>query len=650
MPYTDKKEYNRRRREDGRKVTEPPKPQEFIAVDGEGVETSGGQVYSLLSASTGQDITRKEGLGTEECLRFLLSLKKNGVQVVGFGFSYDANMILKDLEPEELLSLYEQEECWFRGTDHDYKIQRVKGKTFTISQYTRRRWYHERTERQRSVIVWDSFGFFQGSFVQAIEQWKITLSDEETRVLIEGKSERGGFLWENIENLKVYNLLECKLLVLLMERVQSTLRALDLYLNRWDGAGAVAACMMKKYKVAQHIVQDYPEEVLNAMMRAYFGGRTQCVQFGVFNGPVYHYDLNSAYPSAYLDLPTCKGTWHTTDRFIPGAKYGMYQVTWKIPEKDLITPFPYRLDTGSITYPRQGRGIYHAALVAIALKRWPKCITIEKGWLFTPESDVRPFAFIKDFMVERLRLKALGDERHIMMKLGANSIYGKTAQGVSYKNHIPPYQNYFWAGMITCWAQCQLLAAALQDESAVIMFGTDAIFTTRPLNLALGKDLGTWEDCGIMDRFEVYQPGLYRMLFNDEEPQTKTRGFHKDEVDFDTLRRIWEEKRYGGCYPAEVTRFRGYEISMAQNNPGEWRTWKDDTKTINLRPGGFGTVNDPGRKSYHDFSKRNNYRYDYIHGGEELSAPYDKKNLTLPAPDNTLIMEQWEFLDNPAID
>src|SRR6266498_4902805 len=109
MPYKDKSEYNRKRRADGRKVN-IPKPRKFIAIDGEGLETSGKQAYALPSASTGESITCKEGLSTEECLRFILSLKEKGTELVSFSFSYDVNFIFKDLPEKALLKLYQNEE------------------------------------------------------------------------------------------------------------------------------------------------------------------------------------------------------------------------------------------------------------------------------------------------------------------------------------------------------------------------------------------------------------------------------------------------------------------------------------------------------------------------------------------------------------
>lgn len=633
-----------------------PKPRTFIAVDGEGIETEEVQIYSILSSSIHNPIIKKEGLSTEECLRFLLDLSATGVTVVGYGFNYDVNMILKDLDKERLIALYERETCWLPGQASDYRIERVKGKTLRVSEYSKRKVYHQASTRLRSVTIWDVLGFFQGPFLKAVEEWRIPLSSKQREILERGKERRGEFQWDDLIDIIDYNHLECDLLVLLMNEVQAMLRKQSLYLSRWDGAGSIATSLMKKYGVNKYVNRGFNSDVEEAIMRAYFGGRSQCVQFGLFSGPIYHYDINSSYPSSYLDLPTLHGKWHYTDSYLPDQSYALYEVEWDIPEEYPIIPFPYRGKDGGIRYPNKGRGIYHSTLVAAAQTRLSKYIHILKGWVFTPESDEKPFAFVRPFMEERLRLKREGDLRHITMKLGANSIYGKTAQSVSYGDEVPPYQSYYWAGRITSWTHEQLLKASFLSPNNIIFFGTDSIFSRIPLEVPIGTELGTWEDCndeGPLEEFELYQPGLYRMKWNDES-QVRTRGFHTSEIDFDVLRQLWKEKTYGGCYKTRVVRFQGLEICTAQNNLSQWRQWKAINKDLHLRPSGFGIVSDPGKNSYHGWSYQDSYRYRYVDGGTELSYPFEKAKMRLPDPNNHLQLTKFcldaEWADDQSLD
>ena len=75
-----------------------------IGVDGEGEDGR----YTLLAACDENGFERfiedREGLDTERCLRFLLSLPSKPF-VFGFAFSYDVNMILSSLSHDELFTL-----------------------------------------------------------------------------------------------------------------------------------------------------------------------------------------------------------------------------------------------------------------------------------------------------------------------------------------------------------------------------------------------------------------------------------------------------------------------------------------------------------------------------------------------------------------
>lgn len=658
MPSKSTPEYWQERRKKGK--GEIPAPWEFIAIDGEGIEETGGQSYALLSSSLHNPITRRIGLTTEECLRWLLSLKtKPRQQLVAFAFTYDINKILRTLPGKLLRDLYEKEKCWYEGKETDYLIYWTKGKTFRVIEYAARAAYHDKNERRRSCVVWDVFGFFQGRFIKAIEDYRIPISSDEKSILESGKGSRGEFKWKDLKEITRYNHLECDLLVKLMNNLQNLLRGMGLYLTRWDGAGAIAASLMLKNNVKSHVNRGFSAEVEDAIMRAYFGGRSQCVQFGVFDGPIYHYDINSAYPSSYLDLPSLHGKWRTSDRYLPNEKYVLYQVAWNIPYSEPLTPFPYRDNVGTIRYPHRGRGIYHSILVDAATQYFAKWIKIEKAWVFTPSTDDKPFAWVSSFMEERLRLKREGDLRHITMKLGGNSIYGKTAQGITFGEGLPPYQSYLWAGMITAWTQAQLLKAGLQAPPHIVFLGTDAIFSQVPLDLPIGTSLRTWEDCNNppISRFEIYQPGLYRMHFPGEEPTTKTRGFHKEEVDFDVLLNLWKEKKFNGELPLKVTRFIGLQIAWMQNALCDWGDWVTVRKNIHLSPGGWGTVTGWEQQNYLDKppSDKMNFRFEYIDGDKDgISERFSKKELHLPDPDDKLQMELYalenEWLANPDID
>src|SRR5437016_1911359 len=74
----------------GKSGQKPPKNLPFITIDGEALGESG---YHLLAASTGDEIVNRsaKGLSSQDCLRFLLQLKKKHDKAIfcGFGLGYD---------------------------------------------------------------------------------------------------------------------------------------------------------------------------------------------------------------------------------------------------------------------------------------------------------------------------------------------------------------------------------------------------------------------------------------------------------------------------------------------------------------------------------------------------------------------------------
>ena len=71
-----------------------------IGLDGEGLDNP--PRYIMLLASNGQGIIDPNGLTTDQCLEFLVSLPKTALKW-GYGFSYDVNMILGSW-PRDVLS------------------------------------------------------------------------------------------------------------------------------------------------------------------------------------------------------------------------------------------------------------------------------------------------------------------------------------------------------------------------------------------------------------------------------------------------------------------------------------------------------------------------------------------------------------------
>jgi hypothetical protein len=123
--------------------------------------------------------------------------------------------------------------------------------------------------------------------------------------------------------------------------------------------------------------------------------------------------------------------------------------------------------------------------------------------------------------------------------------------------------------------------SAMQQPSDIVAFATDAIFSTKHLNLTTGPNLGEFTQ----DTFEgitIVQAGVY-WLCKDGSWKEKYRGFDKG-----TLNRIgvicaWLRK---DDYRAQLTRFVGLGSALARTDFSIWRTWDRQEKMLDVRPQG----------------------------------------------------------------
>lgn len=546
----------------------------FIAIDGEGYTRGKTHYYTMLSSSEGDTIQDwKKGLSTNECLEFLHQYHGKGI-LVGFYVTYDINMLLRDVP---LLNL---RELWDTGYTNwnDWHLSWMAGKIFKVV-------------RDGKQVTWyDVFAFFQKSFIRALEDWKIAVPSE----IIEGKADRKNFNPKNAETIKKYNLIECELLVKLMDKLRAVAVDCGYLPKSWHGAGALANVILSQNKVEQFNV-DCPE--MNPIFLAgYYGGRNQVLQQGEFDR-AYTHDINSAYPYALVQLPSTEGYWEQYyDDFdtlpIQLERFAIHKVKWNVNKNHVLTPFPFR-HKQSIYWPYKGSGWYWSPEVEAAAKFYTsKELTIIESWRFTPASTVKPFSFIGDLYDRRRQYVRDGNDAQIILKLGINACYGKVAQSIGYKGNRPAYQNYFWAGWITSLTRAMVFELAATNPDTIVSFATDGVISTSKLTSHnLTKQLGGWSVDAITNLF-VLQPGVYCYDGSEHKTTFKSRGFAARSVNYERLRHIWREHGSLGDYSYKETRFIGLGSALQRNPPlTDWRRWIEQDRVINFAPNGDTTMN-----------------------------------------------------------
>lgn len=534
--------------------------------------------YVLLANSAGDAVWQDDGIGTFQAFRIICArareLDRRTTHVI-FGGSYDVNCWLQDLTPRALERVWRG--SWCLLGDYQYRVQYRPRRSFVI---------HELATGTH-VTVWDVWGFFQGTFVGALEKYGLPVPER----LREMKKARRTFRARDREQIIAYCHEECSLLVTLMEQVREHLATAKLPIRRWDGAGACAAALLGREGTRKHQAHA-PEPVRRAAQHAYAGGRIELIRYGhAPDVPLHHYDINSAYPAALRSVPSfTRGEWRHYPDGAGAPAYSCYRVKWYFYDAaGGCYPFFWRAPNGSIFYPPIGEGWYwtpevNAALEMLAARKIKGACEIQEAWGWHPESDEKPFSFVDTLFVQRAQWKRDGIGAEKMLKLALNSLYGKCAQHVGGKDGEPPrYHQLEWAGWITSATRAALYRAVCEAGPDAVMMATDGIFSTKPLGLPVSKELGEWE-YHVHKGATVVQSGVY-WLDDEESTSDFSRGFDRGTLDRAGIIRAWKRRKL--TWDASLTRFvtMGAVVSGIAR-PEHWRQWRTVPRVLTLTPSG----------------------------------------------------------------
>lgn len=590
----------------------------FRAWDGEGAEPEkkgDPQRYVIMCANDFPHLHNPEGIPTTEALSWLVQHAAHAPgHQIGFGTSYDVNMILADLPVEEVTALYMETDWEVELDDQVWRLQWIPGKMFNV-----------RAPDGQWARTWDTFGFFQCSFVGALERWGL----EVPEYLLEMKAKRGSFAGGHEWELKAYSELECQLLVDLMDRVRAGLRSQGLKPRTWHGAGAIASAALRTAGTKAYLGRERRSpRVEELILRSYFGGRTELFLQGEVPAAT-QYDVNSAYASALRLLPDGRGKWRQSRNWgLEGrwAPWGLWRVDWDLEdEEERLTPFPFRAGRG-IFYPVRGEGWYHATEVRAALRLYPGKIRVHDGYVFEPESNVQPFAFVEDLYALRNELKAANDPTATALKFGLASVWGKTSQATARDGRVPTYQDYFWAGATTALVRGWMLQLAADHRDRLIQISTDGLLLSghwpSPMDKLCGPGLGQLRRSRLHEVL-IAQPGMMSAWEAESgDAINQTRGFFRREIDFEKLRAVWRARGPHGQIVTKGIRFVGIGTCIATRQFKDWRKWKLQTQTLSLHS---------SRKYYADLNGAPHPSYELLPPFEirtGLSSPYEPKALT----------------------
>lgn len=494
---------------------------EFCGVDGEGGNIPDrnllfGDIHSYLLLRAGeQTVENPHGLSYQECFDFLCELPHNRIYVAYF-FDYDVTMMIRQLPEERARRLFNQAVRDIRGRrlpveiDHKWEIDYTPHKEFRIRKADASQW----------TIINDVGQFFQSSFLATIGKWEIG-TEQERAFIAKGKSMRADFA-DMDEEIRAYNAMECLHLEQLMSNFRGVCWEVGYVPKKWQGPGYLASAMLDYHKVPRReaipiLKNDSFRRLANA---AYYGGRFETTAAGPIPGPVYQYDINSAYPAALRKLPCLiHGSWKRSGDRPPDGSLWFGTVHFHHREARYLFNLPVRRKDGSIYYPREGSGVYWSPELDAAERAGTE-FDCSETWVHEGSCDCRWFDFIDDYYLQRLRLGKT--TKGFVLKLAGNSIYGKIAQSIGYA----PYANPVWAGLITAHCRASIVEAYSKSPQDCYMIATDGIFSAVPLQLPISDKLGEWDETIHPDGMFIVQPGIYFM----SDGEVKTRGVERGRI------------------------------------------------------------------------------------------------------------------------
>jgi len=491
--------------------------------------------------------------------------------VFGYAFVYDLTKILTDLPNKTLHFLFHEERRArvHRNATGGWRITYtpVRWKTYKLN-FMNRRLSVERHDRNcahftilriskqgpiwnkcdcknvRRCTIWDIFRFFGEKFTEALLKWGVGDKDR-IKVMAEMKEKRGKEgVWDKLPpaEIEAYCQEECKYLAQLGRKLLTAHLEADLKLTQYYGAGSTAAALLTKMDVLRYR-GDVPDKMQKPLACAFFGGRFENSVIGPIKGPVYNYDISSAYPYQATLLPCLLcGRWEfvndgTMLERIRSSTLAL--INWQFGVKHRKNAawgmFPVRNVDGTIAFPLSGEGGWTWKQEYLAATVLDPNVGCKGVWIYETDCAHRPFRILPDVYRERVRWGK--DARGIVLKLGPNSVYGKLAQSRGLNS---PFQSWIWAGNITSGCRAQLLDAlrVCRDPWNVLMFATDGVWSREKLVLPapcdtgtgdLEKPLGGWEEKLFPRGVFAVRPGIYFPLSptTDEIKEVRARGLGK---------------------------------------------------------------------------------------------------------------------------
>ena len=423
----------------------------IIALDGEGyTKRSGAHLYTYVAASTEKhlvsDFYNPRGIATSELFDWLLSLPRAHL-LVGYSLGYDRCKWLEGL-PDAMIHALHRPELRARPETAGAPPMPIRWKNrYNVNLLSTRLDVSRPGVKHSARTVWDVFKFFQCSFVKALRAWGIGTPAEVARIEAM-KARRGNFTRIGPRERR-YCQEECRLLAALVRELARVHESEGLELRTFYGPGSTASlvlgrCGAQEQTRAQKKAQDKKrgggKALRFAIACSYFGGRFECSHVGPVPGPLYSYDIASAYPYALAQLPClAHGRWkHVIDpvgianALSAGVACISYRIDAVAGAPQAWGPLPHRMPQKvktaegkkllkAIVFPVSSAGGWAWSVELRAACKLHPGIALLEAWVWQPTCKHAP-PFREEIVRLFLRRLQVGKgTRGIVLKLALNS-------------------------------------------------------------------------------------------------------------------------------------------------------------------------------------------------------------------------------------
>ncbi|MEX0861601.1 DNA polymerase [Nitrosopumilus sp.] len=469
-------------------------------IHGVDTETWNGDIF-LIADSDGRYLDK---ITPNSVINFLFSKKFENAWNFFYNIEYDAGVILKLLGNR--LNIFKTTKN-LHFTYNDYTLDYIPKKRLRVS-----KGHHSR-------IFFDIAQFYQSSLVDAYQK-NIRKLDEQYLAMKDKRDQFSPTYYRRHTNkVRQYCIDDC---IMTKELSQHWVKifhdAFLFYPKRWISSGYLAEKVLFNHGIDIPKFNSIPYPIQDLAYRSSFGGRFEILKRG-FIGKAYLYDINSAYPNAFSNIPDLNnGKWLHRKSVHQDAKIGFFRILADIPDEKYIPAFPFKAN-GTVLFPSGKFETYVTLPELLACeKKWYKILD---SFQFIPKTNHLPYReFIENLYEKRMTLKKQNNPMQLPLKIILNAIYGKTGANtnrISGNIFIPVIFSH-----ITGYTRAQLYNMVKEHgiERDVVFFATDSICSTRKLDIDSTK-LGEFSFDNEADDVEVLQNGIYR--FNS----WKKRGLGK---------------------------------------------------------------------------------------------------------------------------